>query len=560
MTDVHDLEDDRARYLAEALKIAGHDWVELDTLADNYTLPKPNNLAELREDIKDELGQTSGKLDEHDAKRWLIRRAVVDINADNPGAIEIGTTGDFFYDGTRPFRLAEGVDVDTLKVRGELLIQPPKLPDLFNPETGKWRENVRSYTAEGFKELRESMRQLGWLRQLPAIQDENGVIIVGHRRLDVAEELGIEPVIETVRFGEGVAGDAARAALAIASNVGAEKISPADRRKIAADLYGSGWSMAKIGDLLKVATMTVSRDLRGLTHVKPVVPQRNRGGRPRKEPAPEKQSEKVTEGPSGWAVGIRTVCAGERDGQPVYDVMKDDQLIKAALTSDEIRTLTAGPEPQPEPVELDGPVELDEPETAGDEPTPEPPPKPDVPKPPPVEAEPAPPRPIDTLIAELVDVVAELERHCEAMTFLHGPDRWGDQTGEIDPREVRHHPFTDGAYKILSELHDDLHPDEGVVRDLSDAEELRAIWPTMTASQKRHYVREMEDDLDHIESGYVRLAQLRIDKQTRRELRAKVNARVDGRNYNTGYGGRDFDLEQLQKLDEQAEREGWDES
>jgi hypothetical protein len=96
--------------------------------------------------------------------------------------------------------------------------------------------------------------------------------------------LGIEPVIVTVRFGEGDKGEAARVALAIASNVGAEKISAADRKKIAADLYGSGWSMAKIGELLKVATMTVSRDLRNLTMLNP--PDKPKRERPRKQPQP----------------------------------------------------------------------------------------------------------------------------------------------------------------------------------------------------------------------------------------------------------------------------------
>lgn len=95
---------------------------------------------------------------------------------------------------------------------------------------------------------------------------------------------------------------------------------------------------------------------------------------------------------------------------------------------------------------------------------------------------------------------------------------------------------------------------------LRDAEVLRAIWPTMTATQKRRYVRELENGEDHIESDYVRLAQLRDDKRTRRELRAKVDARVAGGHYYTGYGGRDYDLENLQQLDERAEREGWDES
>jgi hypothetical protein len=70
---------------------------------------------------------------------------------------------------------------------------------------------------------------------------------------------------------------------------------------MAADLWGDGtrFTMEEIGKTLKVSTMTVSRDLRGLTCVKPTVAQQNRGGRPRKpepepwEPKPEPKRDLV---------------------------------------------------------------------------------------------------------------------------------------------------------------------------------------------------------------------------------------------------------------------------
>ncbi len=272
---VHDLRDDAPRYVAEALKITAHNWMTLDDLAGNYTLPRPNNLADLRDEIRADLG--AGPLDDHEVRAWLIRDAVGRIGYEND-TIE-------HDEDHETFRLAAGIEADTLRLDGEPLIRGRKLPDLFTPGSGAWVDNLRSYVPEGLKELRESMQNLGWLRQLPAIQDENGVVIVGHRRLDVAAELGIEPVVETVRFGEGEAADAQRAMLAIASNVGAEKISPADRKKIAADLYGAGWSMAKIGELLKVSAMSVSRDLRGFNAVLNPVEKAKRGGRPRKQHA-----------------------------------------------------------------------------------------------------------------------------------------------------------------------------------------------------------------------------------------------------------------------------------
>ena len=161
------------------------------------------------------------------------------------------------------WRLADGVDIDTVMYDDKLLIRPRTLPDLFNRETGAWRDGSRAYSAEGSTDLHVSLQTFGWQAHLPAIMDENDVVLVGHKRLAIAEKLGIKPVIETFSFGEGVAADAERAALVLASNIGGEKISPDDRKKIAADLWLANWSMPKIAHLLKVSAMTVSRDLRG---------------------------------------------------------------------------------------------------------------------------------------------------------------------------------------------------------------------------------------------------------------------------------------------------------
>ncbi len=276
MSDVHRLQDDAPRYVVAAL--TAHGPQDLDALADNYVPPKPNDMAELKSDYRNET-LDAGRIDNHDVKQWLIENAITEINAGNNSPDHDGVI--ILDEESGGYWLADGVNANQLQVGGEPLVRARALPDLFTPETGLWADNVRSFSTQGLKELRESMGQLGWLPELPGVKDENDVIIVGHRRDAVAKELGIEPVFKTVHFGEGVAADAAKAALAIASNVGAEKISPADRKKIAADLYGSGWSMAKIGELLKVATMTVSRDLSRINNVKP---RPERGGRPRKKP------------------------------------------------------------------------------------------------------------------------------------------------------------------------------------------------------------------------------------------------------------------------------------
>jgi hypothetical protein len=47
-------------------------------------------------------------------------------------------------------------------------------------------------------DLREFMRAFGWPEHLPAIADEHGTILCGHRMVWIAEELGIKPVVKTV--------------------------------------------------------------------------------------------------------------------------------------------------------------------------------------------------------------------------------------------------------------------------------------------------------------------------------------------------------------------------
>jgi hypothetical protein len=276
----YDLRDDAPRYIAEALKITGQKWITASDLALGYDLPRPNNLADIKAEIRHDTGAPAG--DEYDVTEQLIYDALERICRDNPNAVE--NSEDY-----ESYRLADGVDADTLQIDGAKLIRGRTLPDLFTPETGLWADNIRSFSPEGLTELRQSMEQFGWNPFFPAIRDENGVIIAGHRRLAVAEELGIKPLIKDHTFGEGEAADAKRAEVALVSNIGVEKISPADRKKIAEDLYGTGkWSMPQIGNLLKVSAMTISRDLSGFNNVKR---DPSRGGRPRKgkvtpEPTP----------------------------------------------------------------------------------------------------------------------------------------------------------------------------------------------------------------------------------------------------------------------------------
>jgi DNA-binding MarR family transcriptional regulator len=135
----------------------------------------------------------------------------------------------------------------------------------FDPMSGRFSDNIRSTARDTMEELRESMRAFGWIEQLPAIKDERGVVIAGHRRLTVAAELGIEPNVTTVRFGDGDGADAARLRIAIGSNLGTKPLTPSDRAQLAAYLYNDReWSQERVAEALNVDQATVSRDLRNM--------------------------------------------------------------------------------------------------------------------------------------------------------------------------------------------------------------------------------------------------------------------------------------------------------
>ena len=108
----------------------------------------------------------------------------------------------------------------------------------FDPLTGAFFENIRAKEQNDLDEIRQSMQQFGWVEQFPAIRDEHGVILVGHRRLKVATELGITPVYQDLRLGEGSQADAERLKLALVSNIGFKPMTPTSRKRIAKYLYG----------------------------------------------------------------------------------------------------------------------------------------------------------------------------------------------------------------------------------------------------------------------------------------------------------------------------------
>jgi hypothetical protein len=138
-----DLYDDAPRHLAEALKAVAPDGVSMADLVEHYDLPKPNNMTEIRSDVKRAEGD---RPDVSEMKERLIGEAVDGINlaADEPIIL--------YDEDMDAYRFADGVDPDSLvDSRGEPLIRGRVLPDLFNAETGVWRENMRTPNPEGFK-------------------------------------------------------------------------------------------------------------------------------------------------------------------------------------------------------------------------------------------------------------------------------------------------------------------------------------------------------------------------------------------------------------------------
>ena len=76
------------------------------------------------------------------------------------------------------------------------------------------------------------MKAHGWVKHFPALIDEHDVTLVGHRRLKIAKELGIEPVVQKLTIGEGDEADAERLRVAIVSNIGSKPMTKEDRQRI----------------------------------------------------------------------------------------------------------------------------------------------------------------------------------------------------------------------------------------------------------------------------------------------------------------------------------------
>jgi len=139
--------------------------------------------------------------------------------------------------------------------------------------------NIRDLKGLNDNELRASLKAAGWNEHLPAIKDEDGNVIVGNRRMAIAQQEGIEPVIKVVKFGCGPEADAARIRLANVSNIGAAPLKSQDRKRQAEHLYKNGLTQQAIASMLGVSQRTISADLETLEATSKVNDRQDRLGR-----------------------------------------------------------------------------------------------------------------------------------------------------------------------------------------------------------------------------------------------------------------------------------------
>jgi ParB-like chromosome segregation protein Spo0J len=119
-------------------------------------------------------------------------------------------------------------------------------------------KNVRVKDGDD-SELRASMQLYGWHKDFPALVDENGVWLTGHRRKKVAKELNIAEVTKPIKLGSGDAADVERVKIALISNIGRAPLTAEDRKHIAEHLYGTKqWTQEKIAEALGVSQRQIS--------------------------------------------------------------------------------------------------------------------------------------------------------------------------------------------------------------------------------------------------------------------------------------------------------------
>ena len=290
------------RHVATEMERADH-ALSISELVATYTHPNPSDVTRVKRAEKLETDK--------EALAWIIEQALDAIKryVDN---------GDGVYRLNVPFEKVkyQKRPIHRIEPRG-------RFEDSFDPMRGKFSENIRDLSVAREKpggmddELRESLEHWGWRKEHPALRDRvTGKVLMGNRRVRLAEELGIEPVFQDVDLGSGDEADAERFIIAITSNIGRKPLNDTDRNRLAEYLYGrKKWSMADVAKALKVNVSTISRNLSPevLHDAKP----KSRGGRPRTKltAAQEEQAWKMfAEGKSRKDVS-KALSVGEHSAQ-----------------------------------------------------------------------------------------------------------------------------------------------------------------------------------------------------------------------------------------------------
>lgn len=266
-----------ARHAATEIERAAPAALSVSEIAATYRHPAPADLGRVRND--------HGARNDDEATRWLIEEAL-------KGLMRRGATGSpqLIHNGDG-YRFADGVTFDDLRYNKRKLVRESnihqELGDPFNKQSGEFSDNVgiaskRMDSRHGsLDDLRDSLRRYGWRKELPGVRDENGIIIIGHRRWAVADELDI-PVSErpmmTVTYGEGDEADRNRIIAAVASQVGYKEFTETEWKRVARYLRAQGETIQAIAEVLGKPITTVHDTVRDFAE-----PVKSKGrGRPRK--------------------------------------------------------------------------------------------------------------------------------------------------------------------------------------------------------------------------------------------------------------------------------------
>lgn len=269
------------RHVANALERAGDTALSVPQIAATYSHPNTGDVSRVR--------QHENCSDESEVNEWLIGQALNELRRrGNNGKVQLVEDGGLW-------RFAYGITFDDLRYDGKkiarIVDEYERLGDPFDKMTGAFSDDVRSalsISKDDTSELRESMSENGWIDDpaFYAVQDENGVVLIGHRRIRVAKELGIEPRIRTVVCGQGDAGDIKRFQLSVLSNIGYREMTPSDRKKIVKVLAGPGheWTQMSIAKAVGVSRQQIGKDIEALKESGGLLPSskpyRPKGGRP----------------------------------------------------------------------------------------------------------------------------------------------------------------------------------------------------------------------------------------------------------------------------------------